>query len=224
MNTPRRKLLGAVGALSCATVLITGCSQVDGQDPDTETVTTTEENVSPSPSAPDESDSAEGSSVPSNDNCGESDVHDTFNGDSPIPVYFANMPSETGYFHYSISDDSVDPCLPLSWVVLNGGLGDAESSNGTAGSSGQTVALFAYGQLITEPAPILARTIDEVERIDDSTIRVTYAFLGDAPATANQTEPGSATFSWDGNQIEVSDNTIPVDLNETAATLDLTSL
>lgn len=179
MNTSRRKVLSAVGSLSCATLLIAGCSQAGGQDPETETVTTTEENASPP--APDESGSTEGAPVPTDPNCEESDPSEALSGDSPIPVDFANMQSETGYFHYNISDDAVDPCIPLSWATFNGGLGDEEGSNATAGSSRQTVALFADGQLITEPAPILARTIDEVERIDDSTVRVTYAFLGDEP-------------------------------------------
>ena len=81
--------------------------------------------------------------------------------------------------------------------------------------------LFADGELVTDPAPILARRIESVDRIDESTVRVNYAFHGDAPAVTNETIPGSATFHWNGMQVEVSDNTIPVELNEDAQTLEL---
>lgn len=158
------------------------------------------------------------------DTCEDDPVDIPLTGDAPIPVNFANSDVSDIFFHYTVDGDAeaaLDPCTPLTWLELSGGNGTQEASNPTAGSSRQTVALVADGELVTEPAPILARSIDSVDRIDNSTIRVTYGFYGDAPAATGETVPGAATFHWNGSEIEVSDNTVPVELNDTAETLDL---
>ena len=55
-------------------------------------------------------------------------------------------------------------------------------------------------------------------------MQVNYAFYSDAPAAANENVPGSATFHWNGDGVEVTENSLPVELNDTAETLDLTAL
>ncbi|AHW65104.1 Putative secreted protein [Corynebacterium glyciniphilum AJ 3170] len=228
MDTLRRHHVAAVAALGCTAVLLTGCTQQDETPTATETVMNTvtdtvEQTQAPDNGAPSET-TAEPSGDATADACEEAAVDNPLTGEEPIPVRVAEEETPDIFFHYTATDDQTDPCAPLSWVVLNGGNGTAENSNGTAGSSRQTVALFAEGELVTEPAPILARRIESVDRIDDSTVRVNYAFFGDAPAAADQNVPGSATFHWDDSRIEVSDNTIPVELNESTETLDLDSV
>lgn len=238
-RTRARSLAAAVAVPAAAAVLLAGCSQQDDPATVTETAvhtatstvtgtptqtasetpteTETETTTSSSSAAPD----CEADSGDSNGS-----VDNPLTGDDPLPVRFAGEDTDDSgvYFHYTVSEDEVDACQPLSWVVLNGGNGTQDNPNGTAGSSNQTVALFADGELVTEPAPILARYIDSVDRIDDSTVQVNYEFLGDQPAAANVTVPASATFHWDGSEVQVSDNSIPTELNDTAATLDLSSL
>lgn len=204
-----RVLRTTVAALGCSALLLTGCTGQEDAPTATETVTDTV------------TDTVEASPAPDDAACGEA-PENPLTGDVPVPVRFAQAPDNSDvFFHYSVSEDESDPCAPLSWVILNGGNGTTENPNGTAGSSRQTVVFFADGEVVTDPAPILARRIESVERVDDSTARVEYAFYTDAPAAADETAPGAATFHWNGSELEVSDNTVPVELNESAETLDL---
>lgn len=228
MDTLRRHHVAAVAALGCTAVLLTGCTQQDETPTATETVMNTvtdtvEQTQAPDNGAPSET-TAEPSGDATADACEEAAVDNPLTGEEPIPVDFAESPDTTGYFHYDSPSESPDPCMPLSWVTLSGSNGDDDRPAQTTGSFNETVALFADGELITDPAPILARRIESVDRIDDSTVRVNYAFHGDAPAVTNETIPGAATFHWDGAQIEVSDNTIPAELNRSASTLNLDSV
>ncbi len=234
MPGPRPALTGLV-ALGCTTALLAGCSQDDSPadgDSAGATVTATQtvtqpagdptapaQNTGRSP-APDEG----GGEVGGDTSCRNTPVSNPLTGDQPIPVRFADRPESTDInFYYTAGGEDIDPCMPLSWVTLKGHRGTSEDG-ATTGSMSETVALFADGQLVTDPAPILARRIDSVDRIDDSTVRVNYAFYTDAPAVVNESEPGSATFHWDGSRIIVTDNTLPIEQNQRAATLDLTGV
>jgi hypothetical protein len=150
-------------------------------------------------------------------------VRNPLTGDQPIPVHFANTDNTDVAFHDTAMEGAPDSCTPLNWVKLAGTNG-AGGPGATAGSSRETVALFGDGQLITDPAPILAREIESVEQVDSRTIRVDYAFYTDAPAAAGESEPGSATFRWAGDQLEVIENTLLASQNDTAETLDLSGV
>ncbi len=155
--------------------------------------------------------------------CSAAPVKNPLTGDKPIPVKFANTEGSKVGFHYTVVEGQPDPCKSLSWIKLAGTNG-VEGPGATAGSNRETVALFADGQLITEPAPILARRIESVDQLDYRTVKVSYAFAGDESAATNTTQPGSATFQWSGDKVEVVDNTIPASQNESAETLDLRSV
>ncbi|WP_420098280.1 LppP/LprE family lipoprotein [Corynebacterium sp.] len=224
MDTLRRRHIAAVAALGCTAVLLTGCTQQD-EAPTAiatveNTVTNTVEATTEPETAATSTSAAEPSGTTTPETCEDEAVDNPLTGEEPLPVLVAEESTDI-FFHYTVTDDETDSCTPLSWMVLNGGNGTEENSNATAGSSRQAVALFADGELVTDPAPILARRIESVDRIDDSTVRVNYAFHGDAPAAADQNVPGAATFHSNGTQVEVSDNTIPVELNEDAQTLEL---
>jgi hypothetical protein len=225
-----------IALLGCAGLTLAGCSRNDsptGGDGTSATVTATQTVTQPAgepatpapgtgqPSAPDESGDGTGDA-----SCRNTPVTNPLTGDQPIPVRFAASPELTdSAFYYMPKDGTPDPCTPLSWVKLVGSNGQEGSGPATTtGSFRETVALFADGQLITDPVPILARRVDSVDRIDDSTVRVNYAFYTDAPAVVNESTPGSATFHWDGSQITVTDNTLPLEQNDRAETLDLTAL
>ena len=231
-RTRARSLAAAVAVPAAAAVLLAGCSQQDDPATVTETaVHTATSTVTGSPTeTPTETETTSSSSAAPDceQDSGESGDN-PLSGDDPLPVRFAGEDSDGSgdsdvFFHYTVSEDEVDACQPLSWAVLNGGNGTQDNSNATAGSSRQTVALFADGELVTEPAPILARTVESVERVDDSTVQVNYEFPGDGPVAADETVPASATFHWDGSEVQVSDNSIPAELDDSAETLDLSSL
>ena len=226
----------AVAAFAGATLLLTACSQGDTADGGSGTATdsplttvteTMPDQVEDAPStdiasddetSPDAETATDEATEP--EECESTPVDNPLTGENPVPVRFANSDATDSHFYYTPMSGEPDPCTPLSWVELAGTTG-VGGPGATSGSNHETVALFADGELVTEPAPILARSVESVERVDDSTLRVNYAFYNDKPAAANDFTPGSATFHWDGSDIVVSDNTLPEWLNENAATLVL---
>lgn len=215
----------ALPLLAGALLAVSGCAS-GGQGAagtDTETVTSTREASSAASEAPSAAPVSSTSGEPPT--CTNAPAVNPLTGEQPIPITYADSPSTDGRFFYAPSGGAPDSCTPLSWVKLSGTKGQEGSGPGaTAGSSAETVALFGDGALVSDPAPILARRIESVERIDAATIRVNYAFPTDQPAAVNDTAPGSATFHWDGARITVSDNTLPAELNGSAATLELSGV
>lgn len=237
----RRPLLTSVAALGCVGALLVGCSgEADSDDATVATGTVVETDpttdaadaggeVTEDTQAAGEADASDPAQDPdasdTNGSCGEAEVDNPLTGETPIPVVFTSHDDTDGRYYYTPGDEQPDPCLGLDWVTLRGANGqDGVGPAGTAGATRAAVVLFAEGQMVTEPAPILARSIESVERIDDSTVRVNYAFYGDAPAAANENVPGSATFHWNGDEVEVTENSLPVELNDTAETLALTAV
>ncbi|MGO1949467.1 MAG: LppP/LprE family lipoprotein [Mycobacteriaceae bacterium] len=214
--------------LACTALLLTGCAQSEGTDDsgdpapatgtDKVTVTETVPGAATEPPPP--------PAEPSRPSCEDTAPTNPLGGGDPLPVRSADAMAHESpadvHFHYSVSDDQMDPCMPLSWVTLAGTNG-TDGPGMTSGSTRETIAFFGDGQLVTDPAPILARHIDSVDRIDDSTVRVNYEFydVNGAPAASGVFTPGSATFHWDGEQLTVTENSIPVELNEQAETLEL---
>lgn len=234
MGILRRGRATTIAALGCSVVLLAGCAQQDEPEA-TETVTETgtetvistsePETTAPQTDTPetrtDNAQPGDPATDPATENCPQDPVNNPFTGDSPIPVDLANTSDSDIFFHYTAPAEGPEPCAALSWVELAGSNGTEDDPAGTAGSNNETVVLFADGDVVSAPAPILASNIDSVERVDDATVRVDYAFYGDAPAASGETLPGSATFHWDGSQVEVTENSIPLELNDTASTLNL---
>lgn len=205
----------AIAVVSCAALMLGACS---GDDDPSPTAATAPETVTETVTAT----GGEPPEVP-DASCADTPVDNPLTGQPPIPVRFAdsgNSGSEGISFHYTVMDGGPDPCTPLTWVTLAGTNGKG-GPGATAGSTRQTVALLADGRLVTDPAPILARRIDAVEQVDDSTVRVDYAFFTDAPAVLNETDPGSATFHYDGTSVSVTENSLPLRQNDHSETLDL---
>ncbi len=207
-------------------LLVSGCAPAQQGPAATDTVTATSVSATPAREGTSTSGTLPPETLPpETPACAGTPAVNPLTGEQPIPIVFADSAATDGRFFYTPTEGAPDPCTPLSWVTLSGTRGQESAGPGaTAGSMAETVALFGDGALITDPAPILARRIESVERIDASTIRVNYAFPTDRPAAENVTAPGSATFHWDGAQVTVSDNTLPAELNGTAATLDLSGM
>lgn len=223
---PRTASAGLIAA-GCAASLLVGCSSDDGAGESTETTVTDTITQQPA-STPSQPESATGR-APTPDggagdgSCADAAVTNPLVGEQPIPVHFANVDDSDVSFYYTATEGQPDPCTPLSWVKLAGTNG-AGGPGATAGSDRETVALFGDGRLITDPAPILARQIESIEQVDDRTVRVNYAFYTEAPAVLNETDAGSATFHWDGDRLEVTENTLPASQNDTAETLDMSGV
>lgn len=97
-----------------------------------------------------------------------------------VPTDFADF-----LFLFSPADmeSNFDPCLPLSWAVLHGSNGDAERGPaGTGASIADVVVFFHYDELITDPAPSEIRSIEDVTRLDDTSVQVIHGHAGRSTA------------------------------------------
>ena len=214
---PRTARAGLVAAAFVASLLV-GCSSDDGAGEIGNTETTVTDTITQQQTTS----PAQGKG-PGDDPCTDNPVTNPLTGDQPIPVRFANSDDADVRFDYTVMEGKPDPCTPLSWVKLAGTNGTG-GPGATAGSNREIVVLFGDGQLITDPAPILAGRIKSVEQVSDRAVRVNYMFYTDTPAAAGEMEPGSATFNWDGEQLKVTENTLPISQNETAEKLDLSGV
>ncbi|MDR7330319.1 LppP/LprE family lipoprotein [Corynebacterium guangdongense] len=105
-------------------------------------------------------------------------------------------PREDSYFHFQLKEDGYDACRTLSYVVLEGSNGDAAGGNGIGASLAQAVVFFHHGDMITVPAPFEMRTVEEVGRTGDSSVRVLYGHAGGASAQG-VTERYRMNFFWE---------------------------
>ena len=105
-------------------------------------------------------------------------------------------PREDAYFHFQLKEDGYDACRTLSYVVVEGSNGDAAGGNGIGASLAQAVILFHRGDMITAPAPFEMKTVEEVGRTGDSSMRVLYGHAGGASAQG-VTEYYRMNFHWE---------------------------
>ncbi|AZA08315.1 LppP/LprE family lipoprotein [Corynebacterium pseudopelargi] len=119
-----------------------------------------------------------------------------FWGVRPLPL--ASNPSIT--FDFTITEDHFDACEPLSWSVL-AGIAGADFR--------KAVVFFQHGEIVTEPEPLLLGSMEDVQRIDPSTVVIHYRG-GEA-----------ATFTLDGKALVLENNTLAQDAIFSAPKLDL---
>ncbi|WP_257162167.1 LppP/LprE family lipoprotein [Corynebacterium cystitidis] len=120
-------------------------------------------------------------------------------------------------FTFSITQDAFDPCAPLSWSVIAGGVGPGNSLR-------QGVVFFHQGRPISQPAPLMQEQVTAVTPHEDGSVEVSYQVL-DGPRAAANTLPSSARFALNGEgTLEIVDNTLPLVANEAGIQLDVSGL
>lgn len=169
-----------------------------------ETDSDTSQGESASDSANQDSEEAETTAL---DATTEEDTHDATADDgsqcatgTPVEVlnaYVAANPVSTQGYEWgpSWAENHWDPCADLSWITL-------PIDRGTT-SSPYRIALFHDGE------PIGRATFEDygfhptVERLDDTTIRVTYTYALEGEATAAASGRAVSTFTWNDDQDKV---------------------
>ncbi|MCX7543741.1 LppP/LprE family lipoprotein [Corynebacterium sp. P5848] len=120
-------------------------------------------------------------------------------------------------FSFTITEDHFDPCAPLSWAVLAGGVG-------TGNSQRQGVVFFRAGRTIADPAPLMEEKVIGVTPLGTDSVKVSYGVL-DGPRAAGHSLPGSAVFTLtpEGSLL-ISENTLPSTADEAGLQLDVRNL
>ncbi len=85
--------------------------------------------------------------------------------------------------------DTYDPCAALSWVTY--------PIEGATGSSPFIIALFHEGKYIGVATRVTFGFFPKVQRINDSTLKVTYTYNRGAESNADASGRAVSTYSWD---------------------------
>ncbi|MGP5558482.1 LppP/LprE family lipoprotein [Corynebacterium flavescens] len=118
---------------------------------------------------------------------------------------------------FSVSEDHFDPCAPLSWSVIAGGVGSGNSLR-------EGVVFFIDGEPVNSPMPLMEEKVLSVTPLGDASARVTYSILT-GPRAAEETVQGSATFTADpAGGLAISDNSLPAVANEAGIQVDVSTL
>lgn len=82
-----------------------------------------------------------------------------------LPLSQISLADRAGWWHFTVEDNSFDPCADLSWIVLSGHPGGTEERSETV--------LFFHRDTLVGAQPLQARVLD-VRRIDDASVTVTW--------------------------------------------------
>lgn len=124
------------------------------------------------------------------------------------------------FYSFTISDNQFNPCADLSWIVLDGSLGNADGAGGTGASIGETVVFFHGNQLITDPLPFMMRSVESVQRLDSGGIRILHGHLGGATAEG-VTETFPTTHTWTGTALDSDLSALPAPMPDNLTRIDV---
>ncbi|AJE31963.1 hypothetical protein B842_00515 [Corynebacterium humireducens NBRC 106098 = DSM 45392] len=164
-----------VAALLAATALV-ACSPADngtnGAAPVTSesaTTATSTSGRSPDPTTP-----------PSTPDCTSGDLAASEFG--PHLRTASIRTSSAEYFHFDVRENTYDSCRDLSWVLLDGTIGDI---NGDHSRPAGTVVLFAGDRFVSNYQPPLYAGVDNVRRLADNAALITWRH-NQAPRTSEE--------------------------------------
>lgn len=214
--TSRRILTAAIAGASA--IVLTACGGTDdggaNQPPsptatvptettNTETVTKTE-SPDPTTTPPETCD------VPYE----ESDFGAVTSGRSfTVTDYTGANQSGFAWWAEGVALDGYDACEPLSYLALDGMVGDNNGPTGTGASISELLVLFADGETVSNPIPILFAAVEDVQRNSPESITVTYGHRGGATAEGVN-EFYDVTYTLTDGQVEVARANVPNDVWE----------
>lgn len=81
------------------------------------------------------------------------------------PLNSAQLPiAGGGAFHYTVKDNRFDPCTHLSWIEIRG---DYQGPR-------EGVLFYLNGDPVNSPQPLLMQEVTAVQRLNGSTVKITY--------------------------------------------------
>ncbi|MDO5668387.1 MAG: hypothetical protein Q4G50_00090 [Corynebacterium sp.] len=186
----------AVAALLAATALL-ACSPADNTAAPTPTTTTsttsTTQARSPEPTPP---------------GCVSGDLRDSEFGEHLRTSRILTSTSE--YFHFQIQENNYDSCSALSWVLLDGTIGDI---NGDDARPAGTVVLFTGEQLVDNYQPHLYAGVDNVRRLHENAAMITWNH-NQEPRTSEE------TYSLENGHLELMAYSTPDELRGVVPVID----
>ncbi|MFC6147088.1 hypothetical protein [Corynebacterium nasicanis] len=121
------------------------------------------------------------------------------------------LTSTAEYFHFQVRDNAYDSCRDLSWVTLDGTIGDI---NGEHARPAGTVVFFSGADPVTDYQPRLYAGVDNVRRLDENAALITWRHNRD-PRTSEE------SYSLADGRLEAIGYSTPSELRRTVPILDL---
>lgn len=122
------------------------------------------------------------------------------------------LTSTSEYFVFDIQENAYDSCRDLSWVLLDGTIGDANGAGPDARPAG-TVVLFTGEDLVFNYQPPLYAGVRGVERQADNTAHITWGH-NTAPTTSTE------TYRIENDHLRLENYTTPDDLRGSVPVID----
>lgn len=184
-------------------------SPTDSVEPTTDTETVTETTTGTTTSTPDVT-------VPPD--CGQGYIDSDFGAvtnNRSFVLANAQGENQDGFLYWanagSPAEDGYEACMPLSFLVIDGMIGDDDGPAGTGASISEFVVLFSTGDTVSNPIPILMSSVEKVERTSPQSLKVTYGHRGGATAEGI-TERYDVTYTIVDGQVEVARAQVPDDV------------
>ncbi len=104
------------------------------------------------------------------------------------------------WFHFTITDEQYNPCLPLSWIILDGSVGDASGPDPGPEAELATIVFFHYTDTITDPPSPAITEVISVERADRDAAEARYRSAIRSPEGGTWADL-TVTHTWDGQRL-----------------------
>lgn len=125
-----------------------------------------------------------------------------------VTDYSGTNQSGFAWWANGVALDGYDACLPLSFLALDGMMGDDDGPAGTGASISELLVLFQDGETVSNPIPILFSSVEEVKRNSPESITVTYGHRGGSTAEGVN-EFYDVNYTLTDGEIEVARADVP---------------
>ena len=202
MPTTVLGLLAATALVACTPADNSAAPGTSEPPATVSTVTSTAGTRSPDPTPPGTTPTAP------EDDCTPGDLADSEFGGHLRTNRILTSTSE--YFHFRIQENAYDSCRDLSWVLLDGSIGDINGDNARPAG---TVVLFTGDGLVFNYQPPLYAGVENMERLDENAALVTWRHNQD-PRTSEE------SYSLENDHLELVSYTTPDDLRGSVPVID----
>ncbi len=117
-----------------------------------------------------------------------------------LPAQAVPTSAPERWFHFTIVEERYNPCLPLSWIILDGSVGDAAGPDAGPEAELESVVFFHYTDTVTDPPPPYITEVRSITRLDRDAAEAHYRSAIRSPEGGTWADL-TVTHTWDGGRL-----------------------
>ena len=122
------------------------------------------------------------------------------------------IPTSTSeYLHFTVQENAYDSCRDLSWVLLDGSIGDI---NGDYSRPAGTMVLFTGDRVVGDYRPPLYAGVEKARRLEENAVLVTWNH-NTAPGTSEE------SYSLENDHLDLIGTSVPDELRGRVPVIDV---